>query len=201
MRFTGYNLNQNSVTQLPLYNATTRLTTWQQVNIETHRVFFDVSHSAALMPKWNYQIYVSTAYGGEKITLNNQLNTISGVAVSAYLTNIFTLPKGYSLEVSGWYNIPSRAILYVSKSMGAVNLGLQKSFNNNRWNAQLNINDIFWTSIYRANIQVDDTNLTFTNRQPNRNASLRLTYNFGKSKFQSQGRKSGVSEDAARLRK
>ena len=201
MLITGYNLNQNSVTQLPLYNSATRLTTWQQVNIETHRVFFDVSHSAALMPKWNYQIYVSTAYGGEKITLNNQLNTISGVAVSTYLTNIFTLPKGYSLEVSGWYNVPSRASLYVSKSMGALNLGLQKSFKNNRWNAQLNINDIFWTSIYRANIQVDDTNLTFTNRQPNRNASLRLTYNFGKSKFQSQGRKSGVSEDAARLRK
>ncbi len=201
MLITGYNLNQNSVTQLPLYNSTTRLTTWQQANIETQRVFFDVSHSAALMPKWNYQIYVSTAYGGEKITLNNQLNTSNGVAASAYLTNIFTLPKGYSLEVSGWYNIPSRASLYVSQSMGAVNLGLQKSFKNNRWNAQLNINDIFWTSIFRANIQVDDTNLTFTNRQPNRNASLRLTYNFGKSKFQSQGRKSGVSEDAARLRK
>ncbi len=198
---TGYNLNQNSVSQLPLYNAITRLTTWQQVNIESQRVFFDVSHSATLIPSWNYQIYVSTAYGGENINLNNKNNKTNGVSASAWLTNIFTLPKGYNLEISGWYSVPSRASLYKSQSMGAINLGLQKSFKNNRWNAQLNINDVFWTSVFRGNIQVDDTDLTFTNLQPNRSASLRLTYNFGKSKFQPQGRKSGTSEDAARFRK
>ena len=120
---------------------------------------------------------------------------------SLWLTNIFSLKNGYNLEVSGWYNIPSSASFYNSKGRGAVNLGLQKSFLNNRWNVQLNINDIFRTSIFRANIKVDNSDLTFTNVQVNRTASLRLTYNFGKSKFQSQGRKSGVSEDAARLRK
>lgn len=202
MLITGYNLVQNAGSQLPLYNVETKITTWQQANIQTQRVFFDVSHSGELVAKkWNCQVYLSTSYGSELYKLNDRDNRISGISSSLWLTNIFSLPKGYSLEVSGWYNIPNSASFYNSKGMGAINLGLQKSFQNNRWNAQLNINDIFWTSIFRANVKVDTTDMTFTNVQPNRNASLRLTYNFGKSKFQSQGRKSGVSEDAARIRK
>jgi hypothetical protein len=202
MLITGYNLVQNAVSQLPLYNATTKLTTWQQVNIKTDRVFFDVSHSAdVIAKKWNYQVYLSTAYGSEEYKLNGRDNRIGGISASVWLTNMFSLKNGYNLELSGWYNIPSSASFYNSKGRGAVNLGLQKSFKNNRWNVQLNVNDIFRTSIFRANIQVDNTDMTFTNVQVNRTASLRLTYNFGKSKFQSQGRKSGVSEDAARLRK
>ncbi len=202
MLITGYNLVQNAVSQLPLYNATTKLTTWQQVNIQTDRVFFDISHSADIVAKkWNYQLYLSTAYGSEEYKLNGRDNRIGGMSAAAWLTNMFSLKNGYNLEVSGWYNLPSSASFYNSKGRGAVNLGLQKSFKNNHWNVQANVNDIFRTSIFRANIQVDNTDLTFTNVQVNRSASLRLTYNFGKSKFQSQGRKSGVSEDAARLRK
>ncbi len=202
MLVSGYNLVQNAVSQLPLYNASTKLTTWQQVNIETDRLFFDISHSAdVIAKKWNYQIYLSTSYGNEEYKLNGRDNKIGGLSASVWLTNMFSLKNGYNLEVSGWYNIPSSASFYNSKGRGAVNLGLQKSFQNNRWNAQLNINDIFRTSIFRANITVDNTDMTFTNVQVNRSASIRLTYNFGKSKFQSQGRKSGVSEDAARIRK
>lgn len=201
MLVTGYNYNQNGVTQLPLYNATTRLTTWQQVNANNHRLFFDVSHSATLMLKWNYQMYLSTAYGGENVTLNSQSNSVAGLSASLWVSNMFTLPKGYTLEVSGWYNVPDRASFYRARSLGAINLGIQKSFANNRWNTQLNVNDIFWTSIFRANIQVDDSDMTFTNVQPQRYASFRVTYNFGKSKYQARGRKSGVSEDAARIRK
>jgi Outer membrane protein beta-barrel family/CarboxypepD_reg-like domain len=197
----GYNHYQNQTSQLPLYNATTRLTTWQQVNIVGERFFFDVSHSAKIMPKWNYQVYFSSAYAKEQADINDRSNRIGGLTASVWTTQMFSLPKGYNLEVSGWYNVPNNASLYQSKGMGAVNLGLQKSFQNNRWNLQMNINDIFWTSIYRGTILVDNTDMRFTNRQPNRNFTMRLTYNFGKSKFQSQGRKSGVSEDAARLRK
>lgn len=200
MLITGYNLNQNAVSQLPLYNAATRLTTWQQVNTQTQRVFFDVSHAAPILPKWNYQMYLSVAYGSEKVKVNDRTNQISGVSASLWVSNAFTLPKGYHLEVSGWYNVPDPSGFYKSKGMGAVNMGLQKSFKNNRWNAQLNINDLFLTSIYRAHIQVDNSDMTFVNRQANRNASLRITHNFGKSKYRAQGRNSGVSEDTARLR-
>ncbi|MDZ7878836.1 MAG: outer membrane beta-barrel family protein [Saprospiraceae bacterium] len=197
----GYNHYKNQTTQLPLYNDKTNLTTWQQINIKGQRFFFDVSHSAPILPKWNYQVYISTAYAGEQADINNRENKSSGFTASAWLTNMFNLPKGYNLEVSGWYNVPNQAGLFRSKGMGAVNLALQKSFLDNRWNVQLNANDIFWTSIFRGAILVDNSDINFTNRQPNRNASLRVTYNFGKSKFQSQGRKSGVGEDAARIKR
>ena len=197
----GYNHYQNQTTQLPLYNATSRLTTWQQVNIEGSRFFFDVSHSASITTKWNYQIYFSSAYAREQANINNRNNKVGGLTASVYLTNIFSLPKNYNLEVSGWYNVPNSAGLYQSRGMGALNLGLQKSFMDNRWNVQMNMNDLFWTSVYRGKILVDNSDMRFTNRQPNRNFTMRLTYNFGKSKFQSQGRKSGVGDDAARIKK
>ena len=197
----GYNHYQNQTSQLPLYNDVSRLTTWQQVNIEGQRLFFDVSHSAQIMPKWNYQIYLSTAFVGEQVDIKNRNTKAEGFTASAWVTNMFALPKGYNLEVSGWYVVPNSAGLFRSKDMGAVNLALQKSFLDNKWNVQLNVNDIFWTSIYRGSVLVDNTDMTLTNRSPNRNVSLRVTHNFGSSKFQSQGRKSGVSEDAARIKK
>jgi iron complex outermembrane recepter protein len=197
----GYNHYQNSTSQLPLYNDKTRLTTWQQVNVQGQRFFFDISHSAQLFPKWNYQMYFSSAYAEEQADINNRSNKSGGLTASIWLTNMFTLPKGYNFEVSGWYNVPNKSSLYRAKGMGAMNLALQKSFMDNKWNMQLGFNDIFWTSNFRGSILVDNTDLTFTNVQPGRNGSVRLTYNFGKSKFQSQGRKSGVGEDAARIKK
>jgi Outer membrane protein beta-barrel family/Carboxypeptidase regulatory-like domain len=197
----GYNHYQNSATQLPLYNDNTRLTTWQQVNIEGQRFFFDISHSAQILPKWNYQVYFSSAYAEEQANINNRNNKNGGLTASIWITNMFTLPKGYNFEVSGYYNVPNQSSLYVSKGNGAINLALQKSFLDNKWNVQLSFNDIFWTSNFRGSILVDNTDLTFTNVQPGRNGSVRITYNFGNSKFQSQGRKSGVGEDAARIKK
>jgi hypothetical protein len=80
-------------------------------------------------------------------------------------------------------------------------LGVQKSFANNKWNMQINVNDLFWTGIYRGEILLADTEMSFANRQPQRNISMRLSYNFGKSQYRAQGRKSGVGEDAARIKK
>jgi iron complex outermembrane recepter protein len=197
----GYNHYQNSTSQLPLYDAATQLTTWQQVNIKGQRFFFDISHSAPILPKWNYQVYFSSAYGEEQADINNRNNKSGGFTASTWLTNMFTLPKGFNLEVSGWYNLPNQASLYRAKGMGALNLALQKGFFDNKWTMQLSWNDVFWTSNFRGTILVDNTDMTFTNRQPGRNASLRLSYNFGKSKFQSNGRKSSVSEEAKRIKK
>ncbi len=201
MFISGYNHYKNKTSQLPIYNQTERITTWQQSNLDGQRVFFDFSHNLAISPKWTYQLYFSTAYETEYGVINGQKNNNEGFTGYFYVGSVVNLPKGYNLEVSGSYNPPTKAYFYNTEAMYAFNLGLQKSFAKNRWNIQANMNDLFWTNVLRASLTVNDNYQKINNRQATRSFTLRLSHNFGTSQYNAKQSKSGASEDANRIKK
>ena len=197
----SHSLSQNAVNQLPIYDQKLKQMAWTQVNITRQNTFLDITHSGKFTEKWNYTLFTDITYGLEKYNANGKQITTKGWNGTIWGQNMFSLPKGFNVELTGYYLIPTTSGFYKIKSMGAVNAGLQKSFQGGVWNLQVNVNDIFWMSKARMTLNVGETNIKVLNIQPTRNASIRLTYNFGKSTFKSQGRKSGVAEDAARIKK
>jgi len=63
-------------------------------------------------------------------------------------TQSFGFKHGYTAELSGWFNGPSRVgIVWRVKPMGALDLGVKKSLLNNALNIKLSATDLFHTSI------------------------------------------------------
>lgn len=200
MLITGYNHYKNKTSQLPIYDTKTKITTWQQSNVDGARFFFDLSHSKAITLKWTYQCYLSSAYEGENTVVDNRKNETAGLAGYFYLSNSFTLPKAYTFEVSGSFVPATKSSFFNMQNMYGINLALQKSFAKNKWNLQANMYDVFWTNVLRATLTINDGKQVIDNRQATRGFNLRLTRNFGTSQYNSKQSKSGAREDAGRIK-
>ncbi len=87
---------------------------------------------------------------------NGQLITVKFPTMTLYNTQSFSLPKKWSLEVSGIYLSGALFGLAKTKAFGAANIGLQKKMGKNGGKLSLGYDDIFNTSIYRVNLAVPE---------------------------------------------
>lgn len=142
---------------------------------------------------------VSTVIPGEGIF--NKEVTIqdrSNFSWTGQISADFTLPKAIRLQATGNYRSPSTAAQGKNLHNYSVNLGLRKSFLNQKLTASFAVRDLL-NSRKRRSETWDDTfyqksEFTFSGRTFN----LNLTYNFGNlkgKKGKDKNRQSGVEED------
>ncbi len=120
----------------------------------------------------------------------------------AYIQNSFTLPKNYSIEVSGWYNGPSVwGATWRVKPMGSLDIGAQKQFWDKKATVKLTISDVFWTSYWRSETHFGGLDVTGSGKGENRTARLSFTYRFGSSQVAaSRERRTGLEAESGRIK-
>lgn len=115
-------------------------------------------------------------------------------------TNIITLPKDVTIEVSGFYQ--SKSIYGISEFLryGSLNAGIQKKFGQNG-SLKLSMDDILYTNVWRVATNRPQENLNFNLRYDWHNQYVRLTYsrNIGKAGLRSVKIKSGSTEEQKRV--
>ena len=117
------------------------------------------------------------------------------------VTNQFTLPKKFSLELSGWYQSPFIEGQLSGKPMGAVSIGIQKKMMNDKATLKLNVNDIFWTQKFRGNFVFNDIDVQIVNRWESRVARVTFTYRFGNNKIKAaRQRQTGLDDEKGRVK-
>jgi hypothetical protein len=137
----------------------------------------------------NYQI-INTVYVEQEVNLAQFAGNINS-------SNSFTIGKGYSAELSAYYNTPSLFGVTLLKDFGSLNLGLQKEFKNNGGTLRLNASDIFFTNIWRFDTQNKALNIDQTGIIKFESRVVRLSYtkNFGRKGVKSGRGRSTASED------
>jgi len=116
------------------------------------------------------------------------------------LTNTFTLPKKYTIELMGNYNSPTINGYFNWLSRGFVNLGIQKDFEKSGI-LRVSCNDIFETSQLRWR-SFEGADLDFSGRFKfeKRVFMATYTYKFGNNKIQgTRNRKVGSQEEQRRV--
>ena len=115
-----------------------------------------------------------------------------------YAQNTFPLPQKLKLEVSGWYNGPSIwGGTFRTRPQGALNLGVQRKFLGDKLNARLAVDDVFFTSGWRAESNFAGQFFDGGGNWESRRGTLSLSYNFGNDKVKVRQRQTGL-DDAAR---
>lgn len=120
-------------------------------------------------------------------------------AINAQTNNTFVLGNGWNAEVNASVNADGQDGFMVMDPRWALAAGLQKNLWKNKATLRMNITDIFWTNLPRAQNTYDNYIEKWHAKRETRVASINFTYRFGNSKVQ-QARRRSLGSDEERRR-
>ncbi|MCY7291996.1 MAG: TonB-dependent receptor, partial [Ferruginibacter sp.] len=141
-----------------------------------------------------YSKYKANFGGGDR---NVNLDV---VAFSLYMQNSFKLGKGFTAELSGFYNSPSIwQGIFKSIAMYSVDAGLQKTILKGKGNLKTSLSDVFRTMRWSGTSNFSAQTNTASGRWESRQFRLNFTYRFGNNQVKAaRQRKDGAEEERKR---
>lgn len=157
---------------------------------------------------WNANLYGNVYrnhYVGTYISTENAQSKVVDLdlAFTSFMINInnsFTVGKGWTAELSGFYNYKNVQQLSLNYPMGQMNIGFAKN-NLLKGKASLRINarDPFNWQQYKGLTKYGNIDIDIRNRWDNRQYGVNFTYRFGKQQGQSRRRSSATEEEQQRV--
>lgn len=148
---------------------------------------------------WNVFISIN-AFHTSYIGTDDKFQAVNRFTGSAFGQNTFLLPKGFKFEVSGWFSSPSIwGGTYLTSSMGALDLALEKKLLQDRMSLRISCSDLFFTSYWKAHMQYGELSIQGSGGWESRIARIQLSYNFGnKDVKKARDRKTGLDDEDKR---
>lgn len=144
--------------------------------------------------KW-WNAFVNLNAGTKRVKADFNEIDIRVYSYSFYGQSSFTLPKKFSLEVSGWFSGPSVwGGTFVTKPMGSLDIGAKKEFWDGKAALRVALADIFYTMQWTSSSEMP--NLSAINRGgwESRQFRINFSYNFGNQNIKTKERKSGADD-------
>lgn len=141
-----------------------------------------------------YSKYTANFGGGDR-NINLQV-----IAFTVFLQNSFKLGKGFTGELSGFYNSPSIwQGFFRSKAMYSVDAGLQKSILKGKGNIKSTVSDVFNIFKIRGSSSFSGQSGKAFIKPESRQFKINFTYRFGNNKVKAaRQRKDGAEEERKR---
>lgn len=121
---------------------------------------------------------------------------------SIYIQNSFRLGKGWTGELSGFFNSPS---LYQGtfklKALGGIDAGIQKSMLKGKGTLKTSVSDILKTQVFTATSNFVGQRLIANGGTDSRQFRINFSYRFGSMQVKAaRQRKTGVEEESERVK-
>lgn len=188
------------MTRYPEYDSATNILQYLGRNLPYNDFAnIEISFPLSINKWWRMNNNIRGSYKKEKTPYHDVTYDIPITDYSISGSQVFTLPKAITFDISYFYRSRSGNGLYNIKPIGNVDLSLQKSWMKGKLNSRISYYDIFDT--YRVRLvfrekQIIDNELNhwFGNKR----VALTLNYSFGKSTHSGkQGRKNNEEEGRA----
>jgi iron complex outermembrane receptor protein len=162
----------------------------------------------------NYGISVSTQLQPVKIwslSLSGSLNhkIIEGEVwsemrtsyntVNINMNNQFRLKKGWSFEVSGFFNSGEQELQEITDPSGQLAAGVSKQLLNNKATLKFSVRDIFYTQWMKGFTVFEHATEYFKLTRDTRVANIAFTWRFGKTYKDNRRPNVGVTEESKRM--
>jgi len=199
----AYSITSNQITRLIAPDSRdprAGFINWDNL-AEQRTLSFNISAPITITEKWNAFFNLSASH------LDNQADYGDGntVDLQAYTYNIFgqntfTLPKGFTGEISGWFAGPGIwGGVFEYDTSWSLNLGLSKQFFEKRMNVKLSASDIFNQAFWSGFSQFAGLRSEGKGQWDSRRLSLNVSYNFGNQNVKSRNRKTGIEDESSRV--
>lgn len=173
---------------------------WDNIS-DQEVVNFNLSAPVPIQEWWNAYFNINASY------MRNQAQYEDGSSIDLDAFNYvffnqhtFKLPRGLTGEISGYYSGPGIwGGVFEYEDNWSLDLGLQKSFFNDRLSIKLTANDIFYKSGWRGTSNFAGLYAEGSGRWDSRRVGINLSYKFGNDKVKVTKRKSGIEEESRRV--
>lgn len=121
---------------------------------------------------------------------------------NVYSEQTFKLPKGFSVQLSGWFNSPGYWGTMHSKSQGAMDFGVQKKILDGKGEIRLRVGDILRTAGWRGqNVFSPGLVMNARGNWESKTVTLNFSYRFGSSEVKgARERKTGLEDESKRVK-
>lgn len=123
-------------------------------------------------------------------------------SLNLYSEQNIKLPKGFGIQLSGWYNSPGFWGTLRSNAQGAVDLGIQKKLFDGRGEVRLRFGDILHTAGWSGeNLFTPGLRMTADGNWESRTVTLNFSYRFGSAEVKgARQRKTGLEDEGRRVK-
>jgi outer membrane receptor protein involved in Fe transport len=166
-------------------------------------VTVSLSIPATITKWWNLQLnlngsiqQINGRYNDQPLSIGNKSFFLSG-------QQNFTFPKEFTLSLSGFYRTAGLFGIYKFKSIGSLDIGIQKKLTALKSSLRLNFSNILNTMVYKPEIDQPDKNLIAKAELIFSRPAVKFTFTrtFGNEQVKGKrNRSSGTEEEKDRLR-
>lgn len=187
------------MTRYPEYDSATNILQYLGKNLPYNDFAgIEVSFPLSINKWWRMQHNIRGAYKKEQTPYHGITYAIPITDYTISGSQVFTLPKAITFDLSYYYRSYSGTGLYISKPIGNIDLSLQKSWMKGKLNTKIGYYDIFDTYrirfVFREKRIIDNQ---FYHWFGNRRVALTLNYSFGKSTHSSKQNSKNEEENRA----
>ncbi|MCW3105227.1 MAG: TonB-dependent receptor [Bacteroidetes bacterium] len=131
--------------------------------------------------KWfNFQLYGAFMYYDFKGTINGETANSATAQFYGSLNTEFLLPKGFKVQVNGYYASPFYDAIQTYSPVSSVSLVINKSFLKDKLDVSLGFFDVFYSENQSVSSKLSDQYYYYAQRADTQRARLSLSYKFGK---------------------
>ncbi len=191
----GYNYTRDIFTEVIQQNDETKVIYQTNENL-SNAIDMNASETAQLeLTKW-WRINATITGMFKKVTSDFAGATkFQRWSYRGNMTNSFTLPKDFGIELSGRYQ--SKQLwgnFYIYESY-LVDLGVQKKVLNNKGTLKISVNDLFNTNRGGGYTKYANVDLNVMNHWDSRRLNISFNYRFGKDTFRTRANRSTASSE------
>lgn len=167
----------------------------QKQNIASQKIYaFSISTPLPIAKWWTGYVSIWYRYQVVKGAFNGIELDFNAPGYGGYTQQTFLLGKGYSAELSAWFNGKGVDGTWEKSAMASVDAGLQKRFLDNKASIKITATDIFRTTRFRGGSNYGGTNLSINQQNENQTIRLSFSYRFGNSQVKAARQRETASE-------
>ena len=160
-----------------------------------------VSYPFSVREWWNVYATVTGFRLHNGANIEGKIIDLTTHAMNFYGQNTFTLPNGFKIELSGWYNSPAIwAGNWTSQTMFDVTAGISKQMFEKRGNLKVSISDIFFENGWGGESRYGELYMRGGGTWESRQLRVNFSYAFGNNQIKgSRKRQTGLEDESKRV--
>ncbi len=163
-------------------------------------VTLSMSAGVPVVKWWRVNIYAQGSYNRFKGFINEGMLDVHGTSFNANMQNQFTLPKGWSMELSGWFNSKAVYGTMVGLPQGSADFAISKNILKDKGSVRVNFRDFLGLQGWRGVSRYQNIDVTINNHWDSRVVNVSFTYRFNKGKVAEHRQNNAADEEQNRVK-
>jgi len=173
----------------------------RQANIAKQQSFAINMNAGIPVTKWfRTNVYWQVVYNQYKGFVNNGDINVSATGFMGNISNQFTIKKGLTLELSGFYRSRMIEGILVARPMGRADFAIAKNVLKDKGTLRVNFRDFLNIQQFRGYSKYQNVDVAIHNTWDSRQVNVSFTYRFSKGQAVQHRDRNGAGDEQNRIK-